>query len=238
MSGNDESDMESLDSAPDSPCTRGCCGGCGCNCDKCFCRLDLAADNGANRDHYGNEGGSAQPIDILARHMETIRMADASFEDPIDDPNQAPQPAGPSFALTHANVHHLTQSYNEAGSYQDEWLRLDRMRVDENPFAAFISPIVETEMFDFEQDGVFGAMDLDGSMCVEDDATADNHSTMSHSTCQRSRSSRSTSQIIAGIEPTPGFVSRPLPLLPVVHLPGVAEVACPNCGGEHEYDGI
>ena len=242
MGGNDEYDMDSLESIPDDPCTGGCCGGCGCNCDKCFCRIDHNVDNNANREHYTGEGGQQHeavatlPVTITIDRFQAMRMVEDSFNENIIDPNQAPELPGGS--LTQANVICHTRSYAEAGSYQEEWLRQERMRVDDDPFAAFLSPAVETEVFDFEQDGVFAPMDLDGSMHVEKESLAgDSRSVASRSTCPRSRSSRSTSQVIAGVEPTPGFVWRPLPLLPDIHLPGVAEVACPNCGGEHEFNG-
>ena len=241
MSGNHK--HNSLESTLDKPCI-GRCGSCVCSYDQCFRRLDNAVNTGANRDLCpGKDGLSDEaipslPINIAIDRFQAPRMAEDSFNENIIDPNQAPQPPGPSFALTHDNITSHTRSYNETGSYQEEWLRQERMRVDENPFAAFLSPEVETEMFDFEQEGIFGAMDIDGSMHVEESIAGDSRSVTSRSTCPRSRSTRSTGQLLAGMEPTPGFVFRPLPLLPHTLLPNVVEVTCENCGREHEYDGV
>ena len=236
MGGDNEHELNCLGTGTDEFCYRGCCGGCGCGCEQCSCRFDHAIDDGAKGDHYAGEGGAEHhkpiptlPVDIVIDRFQVMTMVDKSFNDNTIDPNEAPQPAGPGFAVTHANVRHLTRSYNEAGSYQEEWLRQERMRIDEHPFAAFVSPEVETEVFDFEQDAFFGPMDLDGSMHVEDSLGGDNLSVASRSTCCRSRSSRSASQVLPGMEPTPGFIFRPLPLLPE---------GCPNCGGEHEDDGV
>jgi hypothetical protein len=62
----------------------------------------------------------------------------------------------------------------------------------------------------------------------------DNHSVRSKATsCPRSHSSRSHSQILAGLDPVPNFVWRPLPLLGD-SLMDLEEITCENCGGEHD----
>lgn len=223
MGGNTDSANEPTKFTEDEGCT-GC--SCNCGCTHCLCRIDIVADE-SNQDHYGNEGGPTEqgvptlPMDILLDRFPAIHLAEASLEDRVPDPNEAP--AVP-VALTRANITSLTHSYSEANSYQEEWLRQYRMLVDENPAPHFVHP--DTEMFDDE--GVFGPMELEGSMVVEDSIAGDSHSTMSMSqmTCPRSHSSRSGSQVVTGAG---NFVTRPLPL-----LPEVPEFSCEKCGCEHE----
>ena len=162
-----------------------------------------------------------------------MSMDDNSFDEHIMDPNQAPDPFGPGGPLTQANVNQLVNSYSERNSYQEDWLNRYRREVDEHPGRYFITSPVDAEMLDNEE-GVFGNMELEGSMMVEDSVAGDSRSTISHATCSRSHSSRPASQVLTGMGPTPGFVFRPLPLLPDPILAGVEEVTCPKCGCEHE----
>lgn len=227
MSGDNEHNMDLTNLAPDEPCS-GC--QCGCGCAQCFCRFDLVADD-SNRDHYTGEGGMAHPegvptlpIDIAADQFPAILSSEASFDTPIIEPNEAPQATIPSFALTQANINQLVHSHNETDSYPEAWLRQHRLEVDENPARFFISVVNDPEMY--EEEGVFGPLELESSMHVEDGNLGDSYSTISQLTCPRSHSSRSASQVLSD---TGNFISRPLPL-----LPDVPELTCPNCGCEHE----
>jgi hypothetical protein len=186
--------------------------------------MENVADE-SNRNHYGSEGGpsteqgtSALPIDIMDR-FPAMRLAEALFEE-VTGPNEPPPPA----ALTFANITHLTRSFSEANSYQEEWLRQYRMLVDEDPAPHFLDS--DAEMLDDE--GFFVPLEREGSMAVEESVAGDSHSTMSMSqmTCPRSHSSRSASQILPG---TGNFITRPLPL-----LPDLLETTCNRCGREHE----
>ena len=230
--------MNSTNTSPDEPRPGGNCG-CGCGCEQCFCQPNHTNDNAANRG-WQQGGTSSRPIDIIpTEHMNNMHLSHDSFNDNdtnITGPNDAPDP------LTQSNINTLINSYNEADSYQEQWLRQYRMQLDEDPFSAYLSAqpapstTGEAEMFSFEQDpGVFGPMDLDGSMHVEDSVHGGGTSVTSRSTScpQRSHSSRagSASALLTGMGvPTPGFVFRPLPLL----LGAVEEGVCERCGKEHE----
>ena len=230
-----------------SPARGGCCGS-SCDCKVCFCRVNHNVESGANRAQYGNQGGAAEqaavpslPIDIPTSQFASVQVTASSLEE-IEGPNDARQVFhGPGFALTRENIIHHTRSHEEAGSYHEEWLRQLRMETDENPFAAFLSrPSVSrtsaptTDMFEFEQDGSFQPINHEGSMLAEGSVAGDHMSVTSRSSCPRSRSSRSTGQILAHMERTPGFVGQPLPLLGDSHLPELPECRCPKCGGEHD----